>query len=148
MSVEEAPYGAWSSPLSALDAVTSGAERRRPMVDGSTLWWLEARPEDGGRVTLVRRDEGGSPVDVSAPGDNVRTRYLEYGGGEAAVADGIAVFVEFSDQRVRRAEAGETHVLTPDSGGLVRGSRASASTPCTGGSCACGRTSATPTSSR
>ena len=116
----EAPFGAWPSPISAHDAVTPGPERRNPMVDGSTLWWLEARPEDSGRLTLVRRDEGADPVDVSAPGDNVRTRFQEYGGGDVAVVDGIAVWVDFGDQRVRRAEAGETHLVTPDCGGAVR----------------------------
>ena len=116
----EAPYGAWPSPISARDAVTPGAERRVPRVDGSTLWWLEARPEDGGRLTLVRRDEGAAPVDVTAPGENVRTRFQEYGGGEYAVADGIAVWVDFGDQRVRRVEAGETHVVTPECEGQVR----------------------------
>lgn len=120
MALEEAPYGAWSSPVSARDAVTAGADRRRPMVDGTSLWWLEARPEDAGRVTLVRRDEGKAPVDVSAPGDNVRTRFQEYGGGEAAVADGISVWVEFGDQRVRRHEAGTTELITPESEGKVR----------------------------
>ncbi len=116
----EAPYGAWPSPLSARDAVTALAERRTPRVDGTTLWWLEARPVDGGRLTLVRRDEDAAAVDVSAPGDNVRTRFQEYGGGEYAVGDDIAVWVEFGDQRVRRAEAGETHVITPECDGAVR----------------------------
>ena len=120
MALEEAPYGAWSSPVSALGAVTPAAERREPAVDGTTVWWLEARPHDGGRVTLVRKDDGADPVDVSAPGDNVRTRFQEYGGGELGVAGGIAAWVDFADQRLRVTEDGKTRVVTPESDGNVR----------------------------
>lgn len=135
-----AAYGAWPSPFSARDTVTGATVRSTPVVDGRAVWWLEARPSDGGRLTLVRGEAGAEPVDVSPVGANVRTAFHEYGGGAVGVAGpdghgggGLALYVEFTDQRVHRvdvpadggagggsADIGGPRPITPDSGGLVR----------------------------
>jgi dipeptidyl aminopeptidase/acylaminoacyl peptidase len=89
-------------------------------VDGTTVYWLEARPGDEGRVTLVRRDDDG-PRDVSLPGQNVRTRFHEYGNGAYSVRDGVVLFVDFGDQRVWRAAPDEEpRPITSASDGRVR----------------------------
>lgn len=127
-------YGAWPSPFSAHDTVTAGTVRSVPVVGGHAVWWLEARPGDGGRLTLVRGEAGeaGEAVDVSASGANVRTAFHEYGGGAVGVGgpDGaLALYVDFADQRVHRVdvvagasgvEVGEPRPVTPDAGGRVR----------------------------
>lgn len=99
---EERPFGAWESPISS-KSITAGSVRLgqlRVHSDGR-LYWMEGRPQEGGRNVLCRydpshpaRSERGA-VDVTPAGTNVRTRVHEYGGaavtwggrGEAFVSD-------------------------------------------------------------
>lgn len=114
------PYGSWPSPLDARGTLAGMTRRSGPLTDGSDLYWLEARPQDAGRVTLVRRRDG-RVEDVSPPEHNVRTRYLEYGGGDYAATDGIVLWVDFATQQVWRAAPGEEpRALTPPTDGAVR----------------------------
>ena len=57
-SCRSAPYGAWPSPVSAAMAAAAGVRLSEPWLgsDGS-IWWLERRPSNGGRTTLVRDGE-------------------------------------------------------------------------------------------
>ncbi len=54
-----AAYGAWLSPLSAADVALAAIRLSQTMYgpDGKTLYWLEGRPQEGGRQVLVRLDE-------------------------------------------------------------------------------------------
>ncbi len=114
------PYGSWPSPVDARLTLSGLTRRGAPRSDGSDLYWLEARPQDAGRVTLVRRRDG-QVEDVSPREHNVRTRYLEYGGGDYAARDGIALWVDFASQRVWRAGPGEEpRPLTPETDGRLR----------------------------
>jgi dipeptidyl aminopeptidase/acylaminoacyl peptidase len=63
------------------------------------VYLLESRPEEAGRVALLRIDPDGSVSDL-APGLNVRTRVHEYGGGAYAVRDGLVIFSEFAGNRL------------------------------------------------
>ncbi len=115
--------GSWPSPISAPDTVAGSVSRTSPAVDGSTVWWLEVRPEDGGRSTLVRSEPSGplAGTDVSLPGQDVRTRFQEYGGAPYSAQDGLALWVDFGTQQVWRAGPGEQpRAVTPPSGGRVR----------------------------
>ncbi|GAA3695366.1 S9 family peptidase [Microlunatus aurantiacus] len=108
-----APYGTWPSPVTT-ELVTSGTVGlASPQLDGDTLYWLEARPDDGGRVSLSRVSVGGSPERVTAPEANVRSRVHEYGGGAYAVRDGVVVYTDFGDNRVHLIEHGRNAALTP-----------------------------------
>ena len=69
-------------------------------IDGADLYWVEGRPQEGGRYVLVRRRGGGSPSDVVPPEFNVRTRVHEYGGGAYVAGGGVAYCANFSDERV------------------------------------------------
>jgi dipeptidyl aminopeptidase/acylaminoacyl peptidase len=64
--------------------------------DGTDLYWLQARPTDGGRVSLWRRS-GNRETELTPAPYNVRTRVHEYGGGAFAVAGGTAIFSNFTD---------------------------------------------------
>ena len=57
-----APYGSWHSPLSAAMAAEAGIRHSEPWLgaDGSA-WWLERRPKDGGRTTLVHDGQDVTP---------------------------------------------------------------------------------------
>ena len=108
-----APYGTWPSPVTT-DLVTSGtASLASPGLDGDTLYWLESRPDQGGRVDLLRRPVGGTTEPVTADPFNVRSRVHEYGGGAYAVRDGVVVFSDFTDNRLYRVRDGRTTPLTP-----------------------------------
>jgi len=107
-----APYGSWSSPIEAETVARAGRRLAFPAVaaDGA-VWWAEGRPEEGGRVVLMRRPTGGEPEAVTPAEVNVRTRVHEYGGGAwRLVEPDLVVFVDFSDQRLYRQRLGEEPV--------------------------------------
>ncbi len=107
-----APYGSWASPIEAATVARAGRRLGFPVIaaDGA-VWWAEGRPEEGGRVCLMRRPEGGEPERVTAEGINVRTRVHEYGGGAwCLVGPDLVVFVAFEDQRLYRQRLGEEPV--------------------------------------
>jgi len=120
-----APYGSWSSPLDAASVASSGRRLAAPTIaDDGAVWWAEGRPEEGGRVVLMRRPEGGEPETVTPAGVNVRTRVHEYGGGAwHLAAPDLVLFVDFSDQRLYRQRLGEEPVAIspePEEPGALR----------------------------
>jgi len=104
-----APFGSWSSPIAAETVARAGRRLAFPAIaaDGA-VWWAEGRPDEGGRVVLMRKADGGEPEPVTPQGVNVRTRVHEYGGGAwCLVEPDLVVFVDFSDQRLYRQRLGE-----------------------------------------
>jgi dipeptidyl aminopeptidase/acylaminoacyl peptidase len=73
-------------------------------IDGSGIYWLESRPDEGGRQVLVRSSAHGGPTDVSPHGPSIRSRLHEYGGGAATVVAGTLYYVDQSDQGLYRWE--------------------------------------------
>ena len=97
-----APFGTWSSPVSA--ALVARASRRIGDVQavGGDIYWSESRPEEQGRQVIVRAGANGRAEDVLAPPYSARSRVHEYGGGEfLATGDGI-FFVNDRDQQIYR----------------------------------------------
>ena len=94
------PYGSWKSPITA--ELVAGAEvgLEQVKLDGDDIYWIERRPEEGGRKVIVRRSADGQVTDVTPPPFNARTRVHEYGGGDYAVSQGTILFSNFSDQRL------------------------------------------------
>jgi dipeptidyl aminopeptidase/acylaminoacyl peptidase len=107
-----APYGSWSSPITAETVARGGRRLAFPAIAGDgAVWWLEGRPDEGGRVALMRRPPGGEPEAVTPAGTNVRTRAHEYGGGAwRLVEPDLVVFAEFGDQRLYRLRLGREPV--------------------------------------
>jgi len=97
-----APFGTWTSPLTAAAVAAGGVRLSTIALDGDNVFWLEGRPKEGGRSVLVKREPNGVVVDVTPPEFNVRTRVHEYGGGSYLVAQGTAYCVNFADQRIYR----------------------------------------------
>ncbi len=90
------PYGSWPSPITA-ESLTEGiVALGDPQFDGTDLYWLEADPADGGRVSIRRQSADGPRAVTGAP-HNVRSRVHEYGGGAYAVAAGQVLFSDFAD---------------------------------------------------
>lgn len=101
MSKSSAAYGSWPSPISAsrlTEGVRGFAELQS---NGGALFWIESRPDEGGRAVLVRWN-GDSRDDLTPPPFNVRSRVHEYGGGAYVVDASSAFFVNFSDQNIYR----------------------------------------------
>ncbi len=112
-----APYGSWTSPIEAATVARAGRRLGAAAiaVDGA-VWWAEGRPDEGGRVVLMRRAHGGEPEAVTPEGINVRTRVHEYGGGAWCLIEAhLVVFVDFADQRLYRLRVGEAPVaISPE----------------------------------
>jgi dipeptidyl aminopeptidase/acylaminoacyl peptidase len=109
-----APYGSWKSPITAELVAAAEVGLEQAMLDGEDIYWIERRPQEGGRKVIVRRSPDGRVTDVTPVPFNARTRVHEYGGGDYAVADGTILFSNYSDQRLYVQRAGsEPRPLTP-----------------------------------
>ena len=100
MTTTISPYGSWKSPITAelVGGGEIGLEQIR--IDGSDIYWIERRAQEGGRKVIVRRAASGVVTDITPSGFNARTRVHEYGGGDYAAANGTIVFSNFADQRL------------------------------------------------
>jgi len=103
-----APYGTWTSRISATTVAEQGLRLGFVAVDGDDIYWLEGRPQEGGRNVLVRRRADGTVVDLTPPGHNVRSRVHEYGGGAYVVSNRVVYYSNFADQRIYRTSIHET----------------------------------------
>ncbi len=82
----------------------AGTSLGAPWVEDGTVWFLEGRPAEGGRVVLMRAGVDREPVDVTPSGFNIRTMVHEYGGGAYCVHEGTVFFSNFEDQRLYRQD--------------------------------------------
>ncbi len=118
---EIAPYGTWKSPISAEMTVRDSVGLGPIQLDGEIVYWVESRPNEGGRSVIVRRGPDGETRDVNPPPYSARTRVHEYGGLCFWAADGAVFFSNYSDQRVYRQAEGEPPApITPAAGGDLR----------------------------
>ena len=106
MAPRAGPYGTWKSPITADVIASGGVGLDQLSIDGADIYWIEARPAEGGRHVIVRRTPDGRTADVTPLPFNARTRVHEYGGGAYVVRDGTVFFSNFSDQRLYRQDPG------------------------------------------
>jgi dipeptidyl aminopeptidase/acylaminoacyl peptidase len=97
-----APYGTWTSPLTAARVTAGALGFEHLLLDAGDLYWAERRPSEGGRTVVVRRGDDGRVSDVTPPGFDARTRVHEYGGAAYTVDRGTVYFANFADQRLYR----------------------------------------------
>ena len=114
-SPKPAPYGSWPSPITSDLIVAQSIGLSEVRFDGGSIYWLEGRPQEQGRLVVVRADwDGGNPTDVTPKPYSARTRVHEYGGGAWAASGGIVYFSNFNDGRLyRQSEAAAPEPLTP-----------------------------------
>ena len=89
---QTAPYGSWTSPLSAERAVAAGIGLGEVAFDGDSLVWLESRPTEKGRSVVMRRAADGTLQELNPAPFNARTRVHEYGGGAYLMHRGVLFF--------------------------------------------------------
>ena len=115
MPREVVPYGSWPTPITASRVVEHAVRLGNLRTDGDDLWWLELRPQEGGRSVPVRRRADGTTEDLLPAPWNVRTAVHEYGGGALWVRGGVAWFTNWADQRLYRLVPGEEpQPITPE----------------------------------
>lgn len=115
------PYGEWPSPITA-EMVSSAANSLSQLrFDDGFAYWVESRPDEGGRTVVMRGSPHVAAADLTPPGFSARTKAHEYGGGAYCVHRGTVVFSNFEDQRLYRQDEGSDPVpITPDTGGAHR----------------------------
>jgi dipeptidyl aminopeptidase/acylaminoacyl peptidase len=116
-----APYGSWSSSISAQMLAVAGVGLSEPLLEDGVAYWRESRPDEAGRNVVVRGDPWSEPADVTPAGFDARTTVHEYGGGSYSVHRGTVFFSNFADQRLYRLDPGADPVpITPDTSGRDR----------------------------
>ncbi len=114
----EAPFGSWRSLISAQAVVAAAASLGEVRVDPVTgsIWWSEGRPEEGGRIALIRRDTNGAVTEPLPEGWSARTRVHEYGGGAWWTHADTVWFASWADQRLWRLGPDDTApiAVTPE----------------------------------
>src|SRR5206468_3784302 len=109
------PFGSWKSPITSGLLTSSGIGFSELHFSNGNLYWLESRPDESGRVAIVRCPPEGSPVDAIPAPFNARTRAHEYGGGAYFVHGDTIFFSNFKDQRLYRQDPGaEPRAITPE----------------------------------
>jgi dienelactone hydrolase len=106
---EKAPYGSWRSFVSASLVAEAASRPGDLVVDGLDIYIGESRPEESGRVAIVKRNTGNQSQaeDVLPAPFSARSRVHEYGGGSFNVRAGSLVFVNDSDQALYLRGPGE-----------------------------------------
>jgi dipeptidyl aminopeptidase/acylaminoacyl peptidase len=113
---KSAPYGSWPSPITSDLIVAQSVTLAEVRLDGDYIYWLEGRPQEQGRLVVVRADwRGGDATDMIPKPYSARTRVHEYGGGAWTVARDVVYFSNFSDGRLYRQSAAtsQPEPLTP-----------------------------------
>ena len=99
-------------PLSAALAVGTIPALKEPLLHGGQLYWLEQRPHEAGRTTLLRRAAGradGPVLELTPAPWNLRSRVHSYGGGVVSIADDTVVFVDDGDRCLWHLDLGQLH---------------------------------------
>ncbi|KAF7324070.1 Alpha/beta-hydrolase [Mycena kentingensis (nom. inval.)] len=101
-----APYGTWSSPISAAMVAKMGVFPEDVLVDtvSGTVYYLEQRPDENGRNVLVRAKDG---AEVFGREWDARTAVHSYGGSSAAVYNDVILFSNASDNQVYKVSPGK-----------------------------------------
>jgi len=111
-------FGQWPSPITAQSVAATGTRLAEASIENETIYWLESRPQEQGRTSLVSFD-GSTQQDVLPPPWNIRSKAHEYGGGAYCVRNNKVFFVNGEDQNIYQFNVDDTQgpeALTQDDG--------------------------------
>ncbi|HSN44363.1 MAG TPA: prolyl oligopeptidase family serine peptidase, partial [Propionibacteriaceae bacterium] len=114
MTTTVAPHGSWASPISIASVLSAATGLSDLGSDGADAYWLESRPGQNGRLTLVRFS-GGDLTELTPAPTNVRSRVMEYGGGAYDVRGGGAVICDDVTRSLLRLDPAGPVAITPTS---------------------------------
>jgi len=89
---------------------------REPCLVGGHLLWLEGRPQEHGRTTLLMRhatDREALPRELTPPPWNLRSRLHSYGGGAFTSDGATVVFVQDGDGELWKLELADSQAPLP-----------------------------------
>ena len=87
------------APLAARQVVGRSPVLKEPKLVGSRLFWLEQRPSEQGRTTLLMRPGVGEPpIELTPNPADLRSRVHAYGGGVYAVEGDTLVYLDDRDR--------------------------------------------------
>ncbi len=112
----QASYGSWVSPLELRDLFERPSPPMYPTSHDGLIYWLEAKPDQGGRVVLMQRENHDDSC-ITPEGFNIRTRVHEYGGQCFVLSGDSIIFSNFVDNRLYRQRLDSTdppQPLTPE----------------------------------
>ena len=98
------PLSPSPAPLSADLVLGRTPALKEPQLLAGVVYWLEQRPHEQGRTTLMAKRPGAGPVELTPGAWNLRCRVHEYGGGACAIGPGVAVFVHDGDRCLWRLD--------------------------------------------
>ena len=104
---QTAPYGAWTSPISADLIVAETIGLGDIVLSGDDTYWVESRPTEAGRAVIVKHSANGDIVNVTPAPFSARSAVHEYGGGAFTVQGDTVYFVNFKDQGIYKQTSGE-----------------------------------------
>ena len=114
-TVTVAPFGAWASPFKIERLTDRVVFLTEPHAVDGVRYWIEGRPDEGGRQVLVRREPDGSTSRLTPEGFNARTRVHEYGGAASLISGDLIVVSDFVTGRLNRVvRPGELVAFTPE----------------------------------
>jgi dipeptidyl aminopeptidase/acylaminoacyl peptidase len=106
-AVTAAPFGSWASPFKIERLTDRVYFLTEPHGRDGVRWWLEGRPDEGGRQVLVRRETDGTLTRMTPEGFNARSRVHEYGGAAVLISGDLVVVSDFATGRLNRVVAPE-----------------------------------------
>ncbi len=99
------PYGGWASPITA-DMIAAGSRRFGNIAtEGDTVYWVESRPAEKGRNTLMCKMPGAAAEELIPAPHSVGSRVHEYGGAAFVVDDSIVWFSDRGDGGIYRRDS-------------------------------------------
>lgn len=106
LEIKTASYGSWLSPITS-DLIVAGTfGLRSALLAGAETYWVETRPKEAGRCTIMRAQADGTITELLPAPFNARTRVHEYGGGELFFHKDTLYFSNFSDQQLYKMVPG------------------------------------------
>lgn len=97
----ELPYGSWPSEISAEMVAAKSSRFSEIKTSEKGIYWVEGRPQEKGRFTIVKYDfHTSEALEVLPKEFNARSAVHEYGGGAYALCGDKIIFTNYSDNGV------------------------------------------------
>ena len=95
-----ATFGSWKSPITSDLIVSKTIGIGEIVVNGNDVYWLEKRPQEKGRNSIVAYLDDRTIKNVTPEPMSVRSKIHEYGGGAYTVSENTIYFSNYADGRI------------------------------------------------